>query len=183
MSLKHALLGFLSYGPKTGYDLKQAFDRSVKHFWNASLSQIYPALSTMEKAGFLTVEVEYQESRPNRKIYHITEEGKAELKKWMEEPIGLPSLNIAFLIKIFFGSGLKKEEIIPQLRHYQDLYSGRLKAYRGEVRETLEAGIEKSGRDLDGEFWRLTLEAGIAQDEAWVKWCTGAIKKIEELNF
>jgi hypothetical protein len=35
MSLKHALLGFLNYGPHTGYELKKVFDVSVAHFWSA----------------------------------------------------------------------------------------------------------------------------------------------------
>ena len=38
MSLKHAILGFLSFAPLTGYDLKKAFDRSVQHFWPANQS-------------------------------------------------------------------------------------------------------------------------------------------------
>ena len=36
MSLKHAILGFLSLQPMTGYDLKKAFDQSVRHFWPAN---------------------------------------------------------------------------------------------------------------------------------------------------
>ena len=35
MSLKHALLGILTVRPMTGYELKQFFDSSVQHFWNA----------------------------------------------------------------------------------------------------------------------------------------------------
>lgn len=48
MSLKHALLGFLNYGPHTGYELKKVFDISVAHFWNAELSQIYPSLKALD---------------------------------------------------------------------------------------------------------------------------------------
>ena len=51
MSLKHALLGFLSYAPMTGYDLKRYFDQSIHHFWNANLSQIYPRLMKVAQAS------------------------------------------------------------------------------------------------------------------------------------
>ena len=48
MSLKHALLGLLTHQPMTGYELKQFFDSSIQHFWNAELSQIYPTLKSLE---------------------------------------------------------------------------------------------------------------------------------------
>ena len=79
MSLKHALLGFINYGPMTGYELKKFFDTSVAHFWNAELSQIYPALKAMESEGLVEMKVEVQDDRPNRKVYSITENGRREL--------------------------------------------------------------------------------------------------------
>src|SRR3989442_212646 len=58
MSLKHALLGFINYGPMTGYELKKFFNTSVAHFWNAELSQIYPALKAMESDGLVEITIE-----------------------------------------------------------------------------------------------------------------------------
>ena len=57
MSLKHALLGILGHGQMTGYELKQFFDSSVQHFWNAELSQIYPTLKSLEEGGFVAMHV------------------------------------------------------------------------------------------------------------------------------
>ena len=68
MSLKYALLGFLNYGPHTGYELKKFFDVSVAHFWNAELSQIYPTLKTLETEGLVDMDVQVQADRPNRKV-------------------------------------------------------------------------------------------------------------------
>jgi PadR family transcriptional regulator, regulatory protein AphA len=45
MSFKYAILGFLSFAPFSGYDLKKAFDRSVQHFWPANQSQTYRTLA------------------------------------------------------------------------------------------------------------------------------------------
>ena len=53
MSLKHAILGFLSFKPLSGYDLKKAFDNSVRHFWPANQSQIYRTLSQMTDEGLV----------------------------------------------------------------------------------------------------------------------------------
>ena len=50
MSLEHAILGFLTYRPMSGYDLKKFFDESVRHFWSAPQSQIYRTLGRDEEA-------------------------------------------------------------------------------------------------------------------------------------
>ena len=71
LSLKHAILGFLSIKSLTGYELKKAFDRSVDHFWPADQSQIYRTLSRLVEEGFLTVEEIEIESRLNQKRYFV----------------------------------------------------------------------------------------------------------------
>ena len=51
MSLEYVILGFLEVGPKTGYDLKKRFDRSVAGFWPADQSRIYRTLTTYCSIG------------------------------------------------------------------------------------------------------------------------------------
>ncbi len=181
MSLKHALLGFLIYQSMTGYELKQRFDQSIQHFWNANLSQIYPTLSRMEKEGLLTMETEYQKDRPNRKVYHITEVGRAELHHWLREPMGLPPTRMAFLIKVFFGGRLEQEEILSQLRQRLALHQEQLAAYQGPVWKVLQHNIDATGLEREGFFWGLTLEAGIKYEQGWIEWCEEAIRKIEAI--
>jgi len=179
MSLKHALLGFLNYACMSGYELKQHFDQSIQHFWNANLSQIYPTLGQMEEEGLLTMEVEYQENRPNRKIYHITDAGCKELQRWLREPMDLQPIRQAFLIKVFFGGNLAKEEILAQLHHDLELHRELLATYLGPVQEGLQQSIEATGLEREGLFWDLTLEAGVKLKKAWIEWLEAAIKKIE----
>ncbi len=182
MSLKHALLGFLNYAPKTGYELKQHMDESIYYFWNANLSQIYPTLNKMAGEGLLNMEVEYQEDRPNRKVYHITDAGQQELLRWLREPAGLPPLRVAFLIKVFFGGSLDKEEILAQLRHQLALHQERLVEYQETVRETVRQNVESTGLEREGFFWDLTREAGIRYEEGWIAWCQETIGKIEAMD-
>jgi len=86
MSLDYALLGFLNYHPYTGYDLKKIFDTSVRHFWPADQSQIYRTLARLTEQGLAEMEKVPQEDRPDRKVYHITEAGRAELLKFLSGP-------------------------------------------------------------------------------------------------
>ena len=39
-SVTPVILGLLSYAPMSGYDMKQAVDRSTRFFWAASYGQI-----------------------------------------------------------------------------------------------------------------------------------------------
>jgi DNA-binding PadR family transcriptional regulator len=99
MSLPHAILGFLSALPMTGYELKtQAFDRSVAHFWPAVLPQIYRELEALEARGWATHTVHVQQGRPNRKVYTITLAGRVELDRWLRTHQPLPAHREAFLI-------------------------------------------------------------------------------------
>ncbi len=182
MSLKHALLGFLNHGPMTGYELKQRFDRSIQHFWNANLSQIYPTLNRMAEEGLLTMRIEYQENRPNRKVYAITDAGREELQRWLRQPLDLPRLRQPFLIQVFFGDNLEKETLLTQLHHQLRLHQERLAVYQGPMREALQHHIKATGLERAGFFWNLTLEAGIHFEEACIQWCQEAIAKIEALD-
>ena len=182
MSLKYALLGFLSYQPMTGYDLKQRFDLSIYHFWNAKLSQIYPTLTRMKEEGLLTMDVEFQDDKPNRKVYHLTNSGRDELRRWLLEPEDAPQLRIAFLIKVFFAGMLKKDDILAQLEHQLALHQAQLVDYQETVRNHIDESIEATGMKRDGEFWELTLEMGIKFEEGWIEWCEETIETIEGMN-
>ncbi len=63
LMLKCALLGFLNYRPRSGYDLKQLMDVSTSNFWHAKQSQIYATLKKMEKDGLILSHIHPQESR------------------------------------------------------------------------------------------------------------------------
>ena len=48
-----AVLGLLGLRPMSGYDIKRAVDRTIRHFWAASYGQIYPELKRLEEAGWI----------------------------------------------------------------------------------------------------------------------------------
>src|SRR5450756_589417 len=57
MSLPHVLLGLLSEEPRTGYELARAMREDLDAIWRAELSQIYPALARLRRAGFVHLKV------------------------------------------------------------------------------------------------------------------------------
>ncbi|MGZ4476750.1 MAG: PadR family transcriptional regulator [Nocardioides sp.] len=82
MSLRHALLGLLARRPSSGYELTRMFDRSLSTSWHAGHSQIYPELGKLETAGLISL---VGEGARRSKTYDITDEGRAELRRWLVE--------------------------------------------------------------------------------------------------
>jgi DNA-binding PadR family transcriptional regulator len=85
VSLRHALLALLAARPMTGYDLAKQFDVSVAYVWHAPHSQIYPELRKLEAGGLITAESVPRGTRATKRTYSITEAGRAELARWVDE--------------------------------------------------------------------------------------------------
>lgn len=181
MSLKHALLGFLSYGPMTGYEIKKFFDVSVAHFWNAELSQIYPSLKQMEAEGLVEMRVQVQADRPNRKVYTITEDGRRELVDWLSRPASTDQVREPLMIKLFFGSALRREDLIRVLRHrVEELREATAMYERGCA--IIENLANRIGLGHEAFFWNLTLDAAMAQNRAQIQWAEETIARLEQMD-
>src|SRR4249920_1068438 len=100
MSLRGAILGFLSLEPTSGYTLKQRFDGSVGSFWSATQSQIYRELHGLEQDGLASVETVPGLGKPDRKVYSLTPAGRAALARWLEEPREPLFLRHPLLLKV-----------------------------------------------------------------------------------
>jgi len=101
-TLRSIILGLLGAHPMSGYDIKRAFDRSLATYWNAGNSQIYTTLKALAARGFVTSELIYQEGRPNRRVYRLTDVGAAELDRWLHEPVPPRFTKDEFLTRLFF---------------------------------------------------------------------------------
>jgi DNA-binding PadR family transcriptional regulator len=87
VALPHAILVSLSEQPGSGYELAHRFDRSIGYFWAATHQQIYRTLRTMEDDGWVHVDVVAQHGKPGKKVYGVTDGGRAELARWIAEPL------------------------------------------------------------------------------------------------
>ena len=85
---RYAILGILMLGPRSGYDIKKFFDRTVANFWNESYGQIYPILKRLAAEGLVEKSIEKQAGKPDRHIYTITGEGRNEMREWLMTPVG-----------------------------------------------------------------------------------------------
>jgi DNA-binding PadR family transcriptional regulator len=178
MSLEHAILGFLQYRSFSGYDLKKVFDTSIQHFWPADQSQIYRTLARIADQGWAEQEVVRGEDRPDRKVYHITKTGRAELSRWLATPLPLDPGRSAGLIQVFFAGQLSDEEILAIFEREAAAIRAGLAQY-DRVPEMAQPYVDAYGDYREHFFWFLTLEAGKRQATAHLEWLESVIERIK----
>ncbi len=120
MDIKYAILGLLSWQPFAGYDLKKVFADSAVLYWSGNNNQIYRSLVDLHAQGLVSVAVQPQESLPARKVYYITDQGLAQLKRWLESPPELPEIRSSFLVQLAWADLLSPEELDRLLAAYID---------------------------------------------------------------
>ena len=103
---RHALLGLLSIGPMSGYDMKKLTDFSLGYFWSENYGHIYPILRKLEEGSLITRHTERTRGRPYRNVYRPTGKGEKELDDWLDIPTEKQSIRNEFLLKLFFGRRL-----------------------------------------------------------------------------
>ena len=179
MSLPHAILGLLQDEPMTGYDLKKRrFDQSIAHFWPADQAQIYRTLDKMVDDGWVENQFELQEDRPNRKVYRITDAGRAEFHRWVMTPLSLPTNRQPFLIQVFFARDLPNEKIIKLMEQQLEFHQARLAHYK----QIAIVPLGDPSLTRDQTLRRLTLESGIKVEEARIGWLQEAIEVVRNLK-
>lgn len=86
MNVKTLCLGILYLGDATGYEIRKMTEEGrFSHFVDASFGAIYPALAALEADGLVSVREEQQPGRPGRKVYSLTEAGRATLAGALSE--------------------------------------------------------------------------------------------------
>lgn len=178
MSLPHALLGMISYKPATGYDLKAVFKESVYYFWNATLPQIYRTLNQLESTGWLTSSMEHQDGKPSRKVYEITEEGKAEFLRWLAEPPEMGQPKQPLLMKVFFGRRLPKTVLAEHIRRYRERHALLLSRYDSDVEPLVREKAAKLKAPEEALYWSLALDFGKRHARMMCEWCDKALEEL-----
>ncbi|MBH5319584.1 PadR family transcriptional regulator [Paenibacillus sp. GSMTC-2017] len=119
MYINFAILGILSSQSLTGYDLKKIIQESPFMYWSGNNNQIYKALGELLEADFVTNEEQHPGGSPAKKIYTITEAGKAELKRSLQFAPEPPEFKKTFLIQLAWSDQLNTNEFNAQLFGYE----------------------------------------------------------------
>jgi DNA-binding PadR family transcriptional regulator len=165
----------------SGYDLKKFFDESVRHFWSATQSQIYRTLARMAGDDWVRMEMVEQTDRPDRKVYHITDGGMAELHRWLTAPLDLPAIRHKWLVQIFFAHGLSDQEITVLFEAHAEKLRRKLGLFRSGVQEVVERRFAEIGSERSRRLWQFTLDYGVAHVEWELQWVENALEELRSL--
>lgn len=174
----NALLGLLSLGPMSGYDIRALIPRSIGHFWSESYGQIYPGLKRLAAEGLVEKKTERQKGRPDRHLYSLTKDGRERLREWLKLPVADEVPRSELLLKLFFGAhaapGVNREHVAATQRAHEQA----LKTY---------AAVEKKLRKEECEdpqlpYWLMTLSFGKHHSKAALAWCRETLKELEKLE-
>lgn len=120
MLIDHTILGLLHCQSLTGYDLKKIIQGSVFLPWSGNNNQIYKALLSLEKQGYVINEVIHQDGAPSKKKYTITESGQDELKRvTMQEPESF-DIKKPFLVQLARAEILSDDELKALINRYEE---------------------------------------------------------------
>lgn len=175
--LSYAILGLVDKGKVTGYDLTKIFNDSVADFWSANQSQIYPELKKLVQAGLIEYEVVIQGKVLEKKVYSITPQGKAMLKRWIleDEPPLSQSKNI-FKLRIYFAEHLSKEQLLEKLKKQQQRCDKLLKRYHIKISDYQDKPVPN---EKLGDY--ILLKGAMAQLEAQLVWLDESINYIKSI--
>ncbi len=162
-----AVLGLLESRPRSGYDIKRAVDRTIRHFWAASYGQIYPELRRLEAAGWIEGSDRSRGAR-SRRVYAITPKGRAELRRWLGDDETRVELRDESLLRLFFADGLPAE-------HALGLLAARREGFR-QMRDYLVSLDDGTGPDPP--YIDLVYRWGLDYCEWSIEWCERQQKRL-----
>jgi len=178
MSLEHGLLGFLSYGPRTGYELSKMFFEPLR----PSLSQIYRKLSLLAEEGLVECERVDQAKLPNKNVFTITDKGMEELKRWLREPPEFVVPRETLLTKLWYGSRVSKKDMVSDIKKYAKDLRAKVEKYKAMVKPAIESDLWGSADPLDRFYWTLVVDRTITQYEELLEWADRTARLISNFD-
>jgi PadR family transcriptional regulator, regulatory protein AphA len=140
MNVRTLCLSILYREDATGYEIRrQCTEGECAYFVEASFGSIYPALARLENDGLVTSRTETQDGKPAKKIYSITEAGRAAFVQQLSEPLGPSMFRSPFLLFACYA------HLLPQSL-VEERVTGFLKEFTTK-RETLEGFLGGHGNN------------------------------------
>jgi DNA-binding PadR family transcriptional regulator len=155
------LLALLAKEPAHGYELKLALEQIFGQAYpSPNIGQIYVTLKRLEQDGLVRSQDVEQTTRPNKRVYELTPQGREAVRAWADEPSEGPRVRDEFFIKLILApmAGLadRMELMNSQRRHY-------LAMMRNLTSLQAETGAEETAS-------RLLIEGAILHLQADLDW-------------
>ena len=172
---EYAVLGLLTFGERSGYEINALAHRTIGFFWRPAKSKVYTVLPRLVDRGLAAATPVAQEARPDKTVYRITPRGRRALRAWVSSPelIGGPGRH-GLLLKLFFGAHGDLEALIALVQRHKRRAEEQLAAL-----ERIDAGVDLD-RDPDEFFPYLTLLHGLEDARSTVAWAEEVLRLLAE---
>jgi PadR family transcriptional regulator AphA len=190
MSLRKAILAFLSSGPSSGWDLAREFAETVGGFWYASHGQIYPELRRLEQQGFVASDSDIHDGRLRKRVYRLTDAGWAAVRDWLSTPPEFAAERDLARLQVLFSDLVPPEALRETLAQYRRHYEERRDAWQAHE-ENISAGTHRrlnmrraSHPDVDAEFMTqlkaLVVTGNKRRAEQEIEWAQAVLDWLDE---
>jgi DNA-binding PadR family transcriptional regulator len=172
---EYAVLGLLTFGERSGYELDALARRTIGYFWHPAKSKIYAVLPRLVERGLASAAPVTQDKRPDKVTYSITVGGERALRSWLRsgKTVVAPARN-ELLLKLFFGRLVEPEVLHEQVAAHR----GRAAAQLAELEE-IEAAMNLERADEDF-FPFLTLLHGLEDARSTIAWADEVLRLLDE---
>ncbi len=173
----HAILGFLTWRPMSGYDIKKAVEESISNFWNESYGQIYPILKRLAADGLVWQSTSRTAGGRDRHVYAITDKGRGVLRQWLPDPTDPGAVRVELLLKLFFGRQVDPQINIRHLEAFRERQHPLLDKYAGIANR-----LHRHFRDHpDLPYWLITLRYGQCEHHTLLVWCEETLAELHRM--
>lgn len=181
--MEYLILGLLILSPMTGYGLQRFIKKNLALICSHSAGSVQTALSKLEKEGKVNAN-EIAEGGRHKKVFSITEPGRAAFSDWVAQPMQAEKARNMELSHLFFA-GLaapedRKRAIQAYIRQMEET-----RAVLCAIQESFEN--MKEGELPPGTDWRevlrfqgYTIAYGVAAAEFEIGWYSRLLQELEE---
>ncbi|MEI2774630.1 MAG: PadR family transcriptional regulator [Tetrasphaera sp.] len=172
MALQDAILVALANGESSGYDLAKSFDVTVANYWTATAQQLYRELDKMAADGLVSARVVEQQRRPNKRVFALTDAGRAALRAATARPPKPTAIRDELLVQVEAIDHGDAAAIRSAVLAKRDASQAKLARYERR-RATMLGGRDEAAYLTAGQRIGpyLTLARGIAFEEENIRWC------------
>ncbi len=136
------ILSHLIARPHHGYEIKKDIQRTLGAGFAVNNNLLYPALRRFEESGVVRREIEAQQGKPDRHLYHLTDQGMESLRGMLRDysPV-LAARQEEFFVRVALF-----DLIDPDAR--REILAARRAVLQGQLAQftDLQAAAETSGQ-------------------------------------
>ncbi|NKB43752.1 MAG: PadR family transcriptional regulator [Alphaproteobacteria bacterium] len=127
MDAKTLCLGALMHNEASGYEIRKLFEGGpFSAIYDVSFGSIYPALTVLLDREWATCCVAEQNGRPDKKVYSITQAGRAAFLEALSTTPAPDKMRSEMLFILSFGDHLPRADVLALVDRYIADYEDRL---------------------------------------------------------